>query len=136
MAQKRIAVVDDHREFLSFMCDFLGEQGYDVLTISRHQGAFERIKQHEPDVIVCDLVFSGETRGQALIERLQHAPETSTIPLVLCSAATQAMRESRHVLVSQGIRLLEKPFEPALLLDTLRECLATRVPETIPHVDK
>ena len=54
---KRVTVVNDHPEFLALMADFLGDEGYEVTTIPKHQGAFDQIKQSSPDVVICDLMM-------------------------------------------------------------------------------
>ena len=120
MAQKkRVTVVNDHPEFLALLADFLGEEGYDVLTLPKHQGAFEQIKNSKPSIIVCDLMFDNLPAGWALLDMLYLDPETRSIPVILCSAATKQVQEAAASFAGKGIAWLEKPFELEKLLELL-----------------
>jgi CheY-like chemotaxis protein len=117
--KKKVAVVNDHPEFLTLLADFLGEEGYDVLTIPKHQGAFEQIKNSNPDVIICDLIFDNMPAGWALLDMLYLDPETRVIPVILCSAASKQVQEAAASFAGKGIVWLEKPFELERLLELL-----------------
>ena len=120
MAQKKhVMVVNDHPEFLALLADFLGEEGYEVTALPKHQGAFQEIKACKPDVIVCDLIFDSIPAGWALLDMLYLDPETRAIPVILCTAATKHVQETVPSLVSKGILWLEKPFELEKLLEML-----------------
>jgi CheY-like chemotaxis protein len=90
---KRITVVNDSPEFLELLVELLSDEGYEVTTIPKHQGAFEQIKASQPDLVICDLIFENAAHGWSLIDMLHLSPETNRIPLLLCSAATQQVRE-------------------------------------------
>jgi CheY-like chemotaxis protein len=117
--KKRITVVNDHPEFLALLADFLGEEGYEVTTIPKHQGAFEQIKKSRPDVVICDLIFDNMPAGWAVLDMLYLDPETRSIPVILCSAATKHVQEAVPSFVGKGILWLEKPFELEKLLELL-----------------
>lgn len=118
-AKKRVTVVNDHPEFLDLLADFLGDEGYDVTTFPKHQGAFEQIKASRPNVVICDLMFDNFPAGWALIDMLYLDPETRKIPVILCSAATKYVQEITPSLSGKGILWLEKPFELEKLLGLL-----------------
>jgi CheY-like chemotaxis protein len=117
--KKRVMVVNDHPEFLALLADFLGEEGYDVHTLPKHQGAFEQIKASQPDIVVCDLIFDNMPAGWALLDMLYLDPETRSIPVILCSAASKPVQEALPSLAGKGILWLEKPFELEKLLNLL-----------------
>ena len=116
---KKVTVVNDHPEFLALLADFLGDEGYEVLTIPKHQGAFEQIKNSNPDVIICDLIFDNMPAGWALLDMLYLDPQTRPIPLILCSAASKQVQEAAASFAGKGIVWLEKPFELEKLLELL-----------------
>lgn len=118
---KRITVVNDHPEFLDLMIDFLSEEGYDVAALAKHQGAFQQIKETRPDLVICDLVFENMPAGWVLLDMLYLDPETTHIPLILCSAAVKQVQEIAPSLAAKGIAWLEKPFR----LDDLLAVIAT-----------
>ena len=117
--KKRVMVVNDHPEFLALLADFLGEEGYDVSTLPKHQGAFEQIKASKPDIVICDLIFDNMPMGWALLDMLYLDPETRSIPVILCSAASKQVQEAAPSFAGKGILWLEKPFELETLLDML-----------------
>lgn len=117
--KKRLIVVNDNADFLVLMSDFLAEEGYDVTTLTKHQGAFDVIKEAVPDMIICDLMFGAVPAGWALVDMLYLDPETRPIPLILCTVASKEVQEALPSLQSKGILWLEKPFELEALLDML-----------------
>ena len=117
--KKRVMVVNDYPEFLALLTDFLTEEGYEVIPLPKHQGAFEQIKADKPDVVICDLIFDNMPAGWSLIDMLFLDPETRTIPVILCSAATRQVQEAAPSFAGKGILWLEKPFELETLLDML-----------------
>ncbi len=117
--KKRVLVVNDYPEFLALLTDFLTEEGYDVVPLVKHQGAFEQIKADMPDVVICDLIFDNIPAGWALLDMLYLDPQTRAIPIILCSAATRQVQEAVPSLAGKGIIWLEKPFELEALLDLL-----------------
>ena len=119
--RKRITIVNDSPEFLNLMVDFLTDEGYDVIAFPKHQGAYEQIKATQPDIVMCDLIFDTMPAGWAVIDMLYLDPETRTIPMIVCSAATKEIQEMAPSLAAKGIVWLEKPFS----LERLLEVLAT-----------
>lgn len=117
--KKHVTVVNDHAEFLLLLTEFLGDEGYGVTTIPKHQGAFEQIKASKPDIVICDLLFDNMPAGWSLLDMLYLDPETRAIPLILCSAATRQVQEIAPSLAAKGIIWLEKPFELETLLNLL-----------------
>jgi CheY-like chemotaxis protein len=144
--KKRVMVVNDYPDFLTLVTDFLTEEGYEVIPLVKHQGAFDQIKADMPDVVICDLIFDNIPAGWALLDMLYLDPITRTIPVILCSAATRQVQEVTPSLASKGIVWLEKPFELEALLTLLAGIddnpqaklrLQTRLPpettDTIPN---
>lgn len=119
--KKRITVVNDYPEFLAMIEELLEEEGYEVTTLPKHQGAFEQIKDSQPDIVICDLVFDNEPMGFALIDMLYLEPKTRAIPIILCTAASEKIREIAPSLDAKGIRWLEKPFAIENLLKQIKE---------------
>jgi CheY-like chemotaxis protein len=117
--KKRILVVNDYPDFLTLVTDFLSEEGYEVIPLVKHQGAFEQIKADMPDVVICDLIFDNIPAGWALLDMLYLDPKTRAIPVILCSAATRQVQEAAPSLAGKGIIWLEKPFELETLLNLL-----------------
>ncbi len=121
--KRRVTVINDYPEFLEMMADFLTEEGYEVTTIPKHQGAFHQIKQSQPDLIICDIVFDNEPHGFGLIDMLYLTPDTRKIPLIVCTAATRRVKEMQASLAARNICWIEKPFAIERILALLAEML-------------
>ncbi|MCU0491092.1 MAG: response regulator [Chloroflexaceae bacterium] len=134
-AKKRITVVNDYPDFLDLIVEMLTDEGYEVTAFPKHQGAFEQIKESQPDIVICDLVFGNEIHGMALLDMLYLEPKTRAIPVILCTAATDKLREITPSLAAKGIRWLEKPFSIESLLDLL-ELIETDAKPPVPTPKK
>jgi len=73
----------------------------------------KEVEQINPDLIILDLVFGDEKTG---LQMLQMQQSTATIPVIVCTAALDLVREQEGYLVSQGVHVIYKPFD----LDHLR----------------
>jgi DNA-binding response OmpR family regulator len=121
--KRRIMIVNDYPEFLEMMAEVLGEEGFEVLTLPKHQGAFEQIKASQPDLVICDLILDAVGAGLALVDMLTLDPQTTSVPVLVCSAATQYIREIAPSLDAKGILWLEKPFTLEQLMAKVNACL-------------
>jgi DNA-binding response OmpR family regulator len=70
--------------------------------------------------------MKNEERGWRINEMLTFDPKTTSIPLIVCSAAIGSLEEHRELLERQGIQAIPKPFDVPRLLAAIREALTTR----------
>lgn len=126
--QPHILVINDTQEIIDVMTEVLEEEGYRVTT-SLAILDMTKVKALAPDIIVLDLLFEG---GQELGWKMLHLsrldPELARIPLVLCTAAVQTVKDPEMAaqLERLGVRVVLKPFDLELLLGALQEVLAAR----------
>ncbi len=81
---------------------------------------------HKPDLIITDLSMPGMT-GMEFIGFIQSREDFADIPIIILS--TQA--DERTQMQAQGLHVracLQKPFNPQLMLQTIRNIL---LPETV-----
>lgn len=88
------------------------------------------VEQINPDLIILDLVFGDEKTGLQMLQMLKMQQSTATIPVIVCTAALDLVREQEGYLVSQGVHVicpvddfLAKPFELDTLLDKVEKHL-------------
>jgi DNA-binding response OmpR family regulator len=113
----RILVVNDTREILELFRLFLEEEeGYEVILAGTPIQQVKDVEHLNPDLIVLDLVFGDEKTGLQMLQMLKMQRSTATIPVIVCTAALDLVREQEGYLVSQGVHVLYKPFD----LDHLR----------------
>jgi len=124
-AIQRVVVVDDDEPFLELVQDVLEDEHYQVETFTEINGAYQAIRTSAPSLIVTDLLFSNMLDGLDLLTRLWLTPATRSIPVLVCSAATNQLQCLRPELERKGIGVLYKPFELHDLLLSVHTLIAT-----------
>ena len=122
----RIMVINDTQEILDMFRAILEEEGYEVILYSfaiLDMTEYERVK---PDLIILDLVFGGEKSGWQMLQKLKMNRSTATIPIIVCTAATNAIREMEGYLLSKGVGVILKPFDIDDLLAAVKLALQSR----------
>ncbi|MFL9928628.1 response regulator [Paraburkholderia sp. RL18-103-BIB-C] len=84
---KTILVVDDEFDILTVWRLLLERHGYAVMTASNGAVALEQIRTRRPDIIVSDCMMPVMS-GFQLCAALNADPELRSIPILLCSAAS------------------------------------------------
>ena len=122
----RVLVINDTEEILELFRDLLEDEGYEVFLYSFAPKELLEVKRVEPDVIILDLIFGGEKLGWQLLQKLKMDRTTARIPVIICTAATTAVREIEGYLATQGVQIVPKPFDIDTLLTTLKQALTIR----------
>ena len=121
----RIAAIDDDPATLELLRELLAvSEGYDVVTCTVGEQAYDVVKAHRPDLIVLDIRMGGEEIGWTVLERLTLDPETRAIPVLVCSAGVASLAAHRPLLEGYGVEVLPKPFDLDALLEKVEACLA------------
>lgn len=116
-----ILVVDDSSLYLELSRQTLVDGGHQVRTATNGQTALEAVAEQKPDLIVLDIVMP-EMNGYDVCRSLKKSPDTTTIPVILCS--TKGEDFDKYWGLKQGAAAyLTKPFEPAELLKLVTEHL-------------
>ena len=119
-----IAVVDDDSAFIDLMAELLVDEGFAVISALSPSGAFERLRQVQPALVILDLHMAHPEGGWQIFSMLRHTPETARIPVLVCSADHRMLRAKRSLIQRQGGEVLEKPFHLERLLSMVRTMLA------------
>jgi DNA-binding response OmpR family regulator len=120
----RILVVNDTQEILELFRMLLEEQeGYEVVLSGFPIQQIKEIEQIKPDLIILDLVLGDEKTGMQMLQMLKMQQSTAAIPVLVCTAALQIVREQEGYLVSQGVHVVFKPFEIDDLLTNIEQLL-------------
>jgi len=127
-AAPHILLINDAQEILDLMQELLEEEGYRVTT-SLSLLDINKVKVLAPDVIVQDLLFEGtQELGWKFLTLVRLDPELARIPLILCAAAVQTVRnpEMAAHLERLGVNVVLKPFLIDDLLTPLAETLTAQ----------
>jgi DNA-binding response OmpR family regulator len=118
-------VVNDTQEILALFRDILTEEGYEVALYSSAIHDMEEIERLRPDLVILDFLFGHENLGFQMLQKLKMRRSTASIPVIVCTAALQAVREMEGYLQSKGVQVVLKPFDVDELVDAVRRSLQT-----------
>ena len=121
----RILVVNDTQEILELFRMLLEGEGYEVILAGfpiQQVGDVERIN---PDLIILDFVFGDQKTGWQMLQMLKMQRSTASIPVIVCTAALDMVREQEGYLVSQGVHVVFKPFDIDHLLTNVTRLLGS-----------
>lgn len=119
--RRRVTVVDDSPDIRDLLGDVLGHAGLDVSLL---EGAttIDAISQSAPDLLVVDWRFAaGGLTGLEIIRQARSHPALRGVPIVVCSAAPDEVREHDEELSRMPqLSTLNKPFS----LEELETCVS------------
>ncbi len=121
MGKKRILLVDDEPDLVDTVRLRLEANGYDVISASDGQVAFQKAKSEKPDLIILDLMLP-KMDGYKVCGLLKKDSRYSKIPVILFSARAQ----TEDVKMGEEVgaeAYITKPFEPETLLGKIKELL-------------
>jgi DNA-binding response OmpR family regulator len=121
----RIMVINDTQEILALFRDILTDEGYEVALYSSAIHDMEEIERVQPDMIILDFIFGHENLGFQMLQKLKMRRSTARLPVVVCTAALQAVREMEGFLQSKNVQIVLKPFDVDDLVEAVRRGLAT-----------
>jgi CheY-like chemotaxis protein len=106
----RILILEDDEDILEVLCTVLRDAGYEV---QKSNLIFENLSEVDhltPDLMIVDLFMGHAHDGWDFLQRLKTHPSTTSIPLILCTAATLTS-EQEHFTQQHSIPIMFKPFE-------------------------
>jgi len=120
MALARVLVVDDDQVVRMTVSQVLEHQGFQVTEASNVTEALKRITSETFDVLLSDLHMPGAGDGLTVVSAMHHAnPEAVTLLL----SAFPAMDAAAKAILLQPDRIMVKPIDPELLVETVRHHL-------------
>jgi DNA-binding response OmpR family regulator len=122
----RILVINDTQEILDLFRILLEGEGYEVVLSGFPFQQVSEIERIGPDLIILDIIFGDEKTGWQMLQSLKMKRSTASIPVIMCTAALNAVREQEGYLVSQGVHVVYKPFDIDLVLTTIKLALESR----------
>ena len=106
-----ITVVNDDTVFLELMRTLLEGEGYETMILREGGTAYQELKRLRPDLVVLDIRMDHPETGWQILELLRLDPATTSMPVIICTADTQAIRLKADYLREKHCDVLEKPFE-------------------------
>lgn len=128
MSSKRplVGAINNDAAFLHLLQALLHEEGYDVLLIQTGDIALDTVKQRLPKMIILDIDATIPNASWKVADLLTLDPETTDIPLIICSIADETLAARKAKLTTAGSLIIEKPFNLNELMEAVRKRLNNR----------
>lgn len=120
----RILVINDTQELLEMFRALLEDEGYEVVLSGLPILKVSEVENIRPDLIILDIVFGDNKSGWQMLQMLKMQRATANIPIVVCTAALREVQEQEGYLVSQGVRVIYKPFDIEELFTMINQAMA------------
>lgn len=116
VCDKKILLVDDNKDLLLIMQIILKAQGYDVVQACCLDEAAQKIKIHQPPLLLMD-VFIREEDGREFCSRLKKQPATNATKIILMSGIES---ETELLFAIGADDFIQKPFNYDELLEKVQ----------------
>ena len=84
---KKILIVDDEPDIVSYLEMILQDQGFETATAGNGNEALEAVKRDRPDLVTLDISMP-EASGTRFYKEIRTDPEFSAIPVIIVTAVT------------------------------------------------
>lgn len=119
----RVLIIDDDKDFLIIVKNFLQKKGFEVSIHSDWKTASESIIDFKPQVLLIDVFLSG-IDGLEMCKKLKSNTYTRHIPIVVFSAYPQMGETAIYEFGADDF--LSKPFEVNELIEKIHKVLARK----------
>ena len=123
-APQHVLVVNDTEEILDLFRDIIENLGHRMTAWSFSPDDLAKVTEIQPDLIILDLMVGPtELQGWALLQKLRMSRPTEDIPVIVCTAATNWVREQEGWLAANAVKVVLKPFKVAHLEHAIGQAL-------------
>jgi CheY-like chemotaxis protein len=126
---KKILVVDDEPDMLTFLCTLLEDNGYETVTAVDGEEALQKVASENPDLITLDLLMPNKT-GIKMYRELRKEEATKSIPVVMVTGFGQQdvpSMDFKEWIKKRAIKApeayIEKPVNVEELLNAVKKAL-------------
>jgi len=123
MPGKKILVVDDEEDVVTFLTVFLEDHGYVVCSTTNSSQVLALAQKERPDLITLDLLMP-DLSGKKLYGMLKQDAKLAHVPVVIITATDLFGDMFTQRDIAPPAALIDKPISKTLLLETIQEILA------------
>ncbi len=121
-AAKKILVIDDEPDVVSYLSTFLEDEGFEVATARDGPDGLSMVRAESPDLITLDITMPGMS-GIEVLTNLRRDPDLASIPVVVVTGVANF----QNLTTFRGVRppeaFMSKPVDRELLLVNIRKLL-------------
>lgn len=131
MSEKTILVVDDNEELRDALSEYLGHNGFRVLTACDGDQMWKILDQYDPNLIVLDIMMPGDD-GFTLCSKIRRK---SQVPIIMLTAVADEV--DRVTGLEMGADdYITKSFSPRELLARIKAILRRATNSDAPFIRK
>lgn len=128
IAQKRLIIIDDDPDFVEPIKSILEEAGYEVDRAFNPRDGFQALKARHYDLLLLDVMMGRGAEGIALARKIRKDPGLREMPVLIITGVREQIAflfpgQAVHPNFVDVDELVEKPVEPALLLEKVSTLL-------------
>lgn len=123
MKPKKIAIIDDEPDIVTYLSSALQDEGFEVCSASNANDGFELVRSQKPHLVCLDILMPEET-GCSLYRRLKNDRSLEAIPILIISGLNldkemaKLLGDNGETPVPNGY--IEKPIDLPHFLDTVK----------------
>ncbi|HLV26576.1 MAG TPA: response regulator, partial [Gemmatimonadales bacterium] len=114
----QVLVVDDNRDNIAIMRDFLNVRGYSVTVAYDGNEALRKFNEIRPSIVLLDVMMPGKSGWEVCRLIREAAPPEHNVRIIMVTALDQ-WEDKRQALLDGADDYLEKPFALADLAATV-----------------
>jgi two-component system, OmpR family, phosphate regulon response regulator PhoB len=139
---KKILIVDDEPDVVTFVSAVLEEDGHTSISAKDGVEGLELLRSEKPDLVLLDLMMPRKS-GIAMFQELRKDPDLSNIPVIVVTGVSevtgvdfrnfmykQPLRDEKKFVETTGLTkytipdgYIEKPIDPDELIKVVKEVL-------------
>ncbi len=128
MDPKKILVIDDEPDVVTYLTMLLEEQGYETCSAKNGIEGMGKIRAERPDLVCLDLLMPEKT-GVKLYHEMRKDPDLKKIPVVMITAFGPPLQPGidfkrfihQRSMISPPEGYIEKPIDREILVKTIAE---------------
>jgi CheY-like chemotaxis protein len=121
---KKILIVDDEPDVVSYLTAFLEDNGFETVAAVNGRDCYEKAKSEKPDLITLDITMPEES-GVKAFRNIQNDPDTKHIPIIIVTGVATEFKDfiSTRKQVPPPAGYFEKPIDRDDFLAKVKEIL-------------
>ena len=139
---KRILIIDDEPDIVTFLSAVLEENGYSSMSAQDGVEGLETLRREKPDLVLLDLMMPKKS-GITMFQELRKDPELGQIPVVVVTGVSevtgvdfrnfmykQPLKDEKKFVETTGLTkytipdgYVEKPIDPDELMKAIKIAL-------------
>ena len=114
---KKILIIDDEDDIITFLETLFKKEGYDTVTASNGVDGLEVLRRENPDLVTLDLQMPQNT-GTDFYRKLRRDEKYNKVPIIVISGLP-----GRHLALPEPLAVFDKPIDRDALMEVVRKAL-------------